>query len=57
VNCLGQVRRGDVVAPRQVGNRPRDFENAVERSRWKLKLLHRRAHERLPRRVELADQP
>jgi Mg2+-importing ATPase len=30
---FGQVRRGDVVTPGQVGNRPRDFEDAMERSR------------------------
>jgi hypothetical protein len=48
------VRRGDFVAPRQIGNRPRDFEDAMERPRAQLKLLRRRAHQRLTRRVQLA---
>ena len=31
--CLSQMRRGDVVTPREVGNCPRDFEDTMKRSR------------------------
>jgi hypothetical protein len=39
VNRLGQMRRSDLLIPRQVRNRPRDFEHAMERPRRKLQLL------------------
>ena len=46
--------RGDFVTPRQIRNRPRDFEDAMKGARRQLQLLHRRSHQRLARRVELA---
>ena len=49
------MRWGDFFAARQIRNRSRDFEDAVERTRAQLQLLHRRAHERLPGRVELTE--
>jgi hypothetical protein len=52
LNRLGQMRRSDFVTTRQIGNRACDFEDTVECSGAELKLLHRRAHERLARRVE-----
>jgi hypothetical protein len=48
------MRRDDVVTPGQICNRPRDLQDTVESPRGELKLLHRRAHQRLTRRVELA---
>ena len=57
LNRLGQMRRSDLFTPRQVSNRPRDFEHTMKRPRAELELLasRRRAHERLPCHVELKD--
>jgi hypothetical protein len=49
------MRRGDVVIPRQIRNRSRDLQNAVERARRELQLLHRRTHERLSCRIQPAN--
>jgi hypothetical protein len=52
---LGQMRWGDFITVRQIGNRPRDLQDAMERPRRELQLLHRRPHERLTGRVEFAE--
>jgi hypothetical protein len=54
LNRFGQVRRGDVVTPREIGDGACDLEHAMKCSRTELQLLYRRAHQRLARRVELA---
>jgi hypothetical protein len=45
LNRLREMRRFDLVAFRQVGNRPREFENAMIRAHAHLHLLHRRAQQ------------
>jgi hypothetical protein len=49
-----RVRRGDLVTPSQIRNRPRDFEDAMECPCGELQLLHRRPHERLAGRIQPA---
>ena len=49
------MRWSNLFTPCQIRNRPRDLEHAMERPRAQLELLHGRAHQRLPRRIELAE--
>ena len=54
LNRLCEVRRLDFVAVREVGNRAREFEDAMVRARTHLHLLHRRTQQILTRVVDCA---
>jgi hypothetical protein len=55
LNRLRQVSRLDTLAARQVRNRSRQLEDAVEGTSAHLQLLHRRPHQSPPRLVQLTD--
>ncbi len=48
------MRWGNFVTAREIGDRARDLQDAMESSRAQLQWLHGRAHERLTGRIQFA---
>src|SRR5512143_125234 len=51
------MRRLDTLAPRQIGDRPRQFQHPMVAPRRKVHLPHGGLHQALPRPIQLAELP
>ncbi len=54
LNRLGQMRRLNLFRPRQIRNRARQLQHAMERPRAHAELIHRAAHQGFAGLVQLA---